>query len=164
LPPIEKSVLVLGDSNLSRITSTINKNVQIESYPGAKICHGTTLVKNYSYPAQPDKVILSFGINNRSSEPKNTSFQNLRTLIGTTLKKFPKSEIYFPLVHFSPELPSKEISNITALNQLAQEDLRRVTIIPCIDPSQFETSVNDPVHWTKQSANSILKHWLNHLN
>ena len=164
LPLIEKTVLVIGDSNLSRITSTTNKNIQVESYPGAKICHGNTLVKNYSYPAQPDKVILSFGINNRSSEPKNTSFQNLRTLIGTTLKKFPKSEIYFPLVNFSNELPSKEVSNLTTLNQLAQEDLRRVTIIPCLDPSQFETSVKDPVHWTKKSANSILKHWLNHLN
>jgi len=164
LPPIEKPILVMGDSNLSKITATTNKLVQVESYPGARICHASTLLKNYSFPQHPEKIILSFGINNRSSEPRTTSFQNLRTLIGSTSKKFPKAKIFFPLVNFSYALPSKETSNLKEFNRLAQDDLRRVTIIPCLDSSQFETSDKDPVHWTKKSANSILKHWLNHLN
>jgi len=164
LPPIEKPILVMGDSNLSKITATTNKLVQVESYPGARICHASTLLKNYSFPQHPQKIILSFGINNRSSEPRTTSFQNLRTLIGTTAKKFPKAEIFFPLVNFSHDLPLKETSNLRVFNRLAQEDLRKATIIPCLDRSQFETSDKDPVHLTKKCANSILKHWLNHLN
>ena len=163
LPPTEKPILIIGDSNLSRITSTPSKDVQVESYPGAKLCHADRIVSSYSHPQHPEKIILSFGLNNRSTEPRSTSFHNLRKLIGTTKKTFPKSEIYFPLVNIARNLPQREIENLKKLNHLAKNDLHRVTIIPCLDSSQFELS-SDPIHWTKQTANSIMKHWLHHLN
>ena len=137
--------------------------MQVESYPGAKLCHADRIVSSYSHPQHPEKIILSFGLNNRSTEPRSTSFHNLRKLIGTTTKTFPKSEIYFPLVNFAPNLPQREIENLKKLNHLAKTDLHRVTIIPCLDSSQFEIS-SDPIHWTKQTANSVMKHWLHHLN
>ena len=137
--------------------------MQVESYPGAKLCHADRIVSSYSHPQHPEKIILSFGLNNRSTEPRSTSFHNLRKLIGTTKKTFPKSEIYFPLVNIARNLPQREIENLKKLNHLAKNDLHRVTIIPCLDSSQFELS-SDPIHWTKQTANSIMKHWLHHLN
>ena len=50
LPLTEKPIRIIGDSNLSRITSTTNKNVQVESYPGAKLCHADRIVSSYSHP------------------------------------------------------------------------------------------------------------------
>ena len=109
-------------------------------------------------PQQPENIILSFGLNNRSTKHKSTSLHNLRKVIGATMKTFPKSEIYFPLVNFSPNLPQIEIGNLKKLNHLAKHYLCRVRIIPCLDLSHFETT-SDPVHWTKQSIwypNSLL--------
>ena len=62
-----------------------------------------------------------FGLSNRSTETKSTSRHNLRKLIGTTKKTFPNSEIFFPLVNFSPNLPQREIENLKKLNHLEKK-------------------------------------------
>ena len=55
LSPTEKPILTIGDSNLSRITSSTNKNVQVESYPGAKLCHADRIVSSYLFFQHPEK-------------------------------------------------------------------------------------------------------------
>ena len=93
----------------SRLDTSTTNNVQVKSYPGTKLCHADRIVSSYLHPQHPEKIILSFGLNNRSTEPRSTSFHNLRKLIGTTKKRtFPKSEIYFPLVNFATNLPQSK--------------------------------------------------------
>jgi len=60
-------ILIIGDSNLSNITTSPNDHVNIESFPGAKIAHITQLLtKLENQPStEPECVILSIGINDR---------------------------------------------------------------------------------------------------
>ena len=61
LPKISKCVAILGDSNISKITESKERYIQVKSYPGAKI---RNLEKMMIHPAEtdgthPEIVILS---------------------------------------------------------------------------------------------------------
>ena len=68
-------ILIIGDSNLSNITTSPNNHVNIESFPGAKIAHiRQLLTKLENQPStEPECVILSIGINDRENNPSSLS-------------------------------------------------------------------------------------------
>ena len=85
-------ILILGDSNLSRITTSPNNHVSIESFPGAKIAHMKELLTNLEdQPStEPEYVILSIGINDRENNPVSTSIPNIRKMAAKANQTFPK--------------------------------------------------------------------------
>ena len=75
-------MVILGDSNVSKITESTERDIQLESYPGAKI---RNLEQMMIHPAEtdgthPEIVILSVGINDRANKPGVTTIPNLRRM------------------------------------------------------------------------------------
>jgi hypothetical protein len=163
LPEAKKSLLVIGDSNLGRISSSPTQDVQIQSYPGAHFHHMTDILKEYQHTAKPDNLIISIGINNRSSEPKTTSFRQLQTMLNAANKFAPKAKIYIPIINFSHGLLPEEKRRLNELNK-AIEETKKAIHIPPLSYSDFNVRGFDRIHWTRDTANGMLQHWINHLN
>jgi hypothetical protein len=103
LPNISKCVVILGDSNVSKITESTERDIQLESYPGAKI---RNLEQMMIHPAEtdgthPEIVILSVGINDRANKPGVTTIPNLRRMAVRAGKCFPNSVIAIPEINCS---------------------------------------------------------------
>lgn len=151
-----REILIMGDSNLAKLPPILNKKVQIDWYPGAKLTHATHIIKNKT-PTEPKvtKVILSFGINDREIADLNMQKKNLGTLMEWAQQTFPNAVIYIPISNFSKTLPLQIQKNITQLNTTIEE---WYDFIPQLDESKFET-MNDRIHWTPATASNIWKHW-----
>ncbi|MGL5128560.1 MAG: hypothetical protein ACRC7D_10460, partial [Aeromonas popoffii] len=62
---VKKPIILMGDSNLSRIPYMVNSQVQVDSFPGAKFLHVANVLQKLTPNLQVQKVVLSVGINNR---------------------------------------------------------------------------------------------------
>lgn len=164
LPVVRKSLLVIGDSNLSRISASPIEDIQIESFSGAQFHHITNILKKYEHTEQPDKVLFNIGINNRKSNPAVTSLSELRNMLSAAQKCFPNSDLYIPAINFSDRLEAKDKENLERLNKAICETQKRAVPIPTLSSNYFKINGIDAIHWTVNTANSMLKHWLGHLN
>ena len=162
LPAIKKPLLVIGDSNLSRISSSPTEAIQIESFSGAQFHHINKILKNCEQTEKPDKIIISIGINNRKSNTGTTSLPEFRNMINQAKKCFPNSELYIPIINFSDHLEEKEKENLATLNEFLADQPKAITIPP-LSSNHFKVGY-DAIHWTTQTANAMVKHWLGHLN
>jgi hypothetical protein len=165
LPKISKRVVILGDSNVSKITESTERDIQLESYPGVKI---RNLEQMMIHPAEidgthPEIVILSVGINDRANKPGVTTIPNLRRMAVRAGKCFPNSVIAIPEINCSDRLPMVEQDHIMSTSK-SLLDIRGIVVIPKLEESSFETNVSDNIHWTPETANKMLTHWLDHLN
>jgi hypothetical protein len=162
-PLCKKEILIIGDSNLARITKQQPVNVQIESFAGATFQNFTNMLKNFdlSKPQPlPDKILVSLGINDRCSDPGKTSCRNFQTLVYHLNRIFPDSEIYFAELNFSDAMRQDEKRNLKELNKAFLES-QNIKVIPKLD--KIETQA-DHIHWIEHTANRMLDHWLSHLN
>ncbi|ESP01479.1 hypothetical protein LOTGIDRAFT_172648 [Lottia gigantea] len=57
LPALKKSTLIIGSSNLNRITKT-SSDTEIHSYPGAQIHHIQSILESYDHDPKPTTIIL----------------------------------------------------------------------------------------------------------
>lgn len=165
LPIITKRVVILGDSNVSRITESKERDIQVDSYPGAKI---RNLEQMMMHPAEtdgthPEIVILSVGINDRANKPSVTTIPNLRRMAARAGKCFPHSIIAIPEINFSDRLPLVEQEYIMRTSE-SLLDIKGIVVIPKLEESSFKTDTSDNIHWTPETANKMLTHWLCHLN
>ena len=141
------------------------RNIQVESYPGAKI---RNLEQMMIHPAETDGthleiVILSVGINDRANKPGVTTIPNLRRMAVRAGKCFPHSVIAIPEINCSDRLPMVEQDHIMSTSK-SLLDIRGIVVIPKLEKSSFETNVSDNIHWTPETAKKMLTHWLDHLN
>lgn len=164
LPNIIKPTLILGDSNLTRITQR-DPNVQIEPYPGAKINHLIQLIQSYSHQGIPKNILFNIGINHRSHWDRNEIVQSLQTLLRVTRKQFPKSRIMFSSLIYCNALfktHSREACNIRLFNQhinkLKGIHVRNLSTFNG-DPSGFKFA-KDGIHWMSETANDVFGQWL----
>ena len=157
-----KKYLILGDSNLSHIPDFPDRNVQVESFPGANFRHAEHVIvkAGTAQGLTVEKVVLSFGINCRANKPKETTVKNLQAAVRVTKSKFPYAEIYVPLLNFSGALPAQEKDNLRVLNEYIQ---RNQAFIPLLPEGDFETG-DDLIHWTLDTARAMFNHWMTHLN
>jgi len=165
LPQIVKKTLLFGSSNLSRINLDKHPEVQVECYPGANFNHFRTMVSKYMFKgkSQPDNIVLNIGINSKDANPASVCNQ-LRNMISSLRKTFPKSKLYFVELNFSNRLLASQKSCLNQIN-LAIKSLRDVKIIPAIAASDFEVG-QDNIHWTERTANRLYRSWMRclHLN
>lgn len=159
-----KPFVIMGDSNLKRFPPIQHPLVQIDCYPGAKLKHAIHILRYKTPPCDmTEKVILSFGLNDRDITSGPLLENNLLKLIETATNTFPQAEIIFSLVHFSHKLPLEQQHNLSTLNHLILQKLPKSQIIPRIPLHLFQTTA-DLIHWSPETAKHILTKWLLHLN
>ena len=169
---MHSDVVVLGDSNLSRATDygTQVRSIEFHSYPGATIKHLAQLMDpKFSPQNTPKAVVLSVGINNRQNHPQTFQTQ-LKNMINNAKAFFPNASIHIPLINIPPEIPEQEQANINALNTLLQSissNHDTFKTIPTLPQEGFQIDPKDKlhkIHWTEDTANSLITHWTAHLN
>lgn len=165
-PEIREKILILGTSNLSSITESPLPNIQIESYPGARVLHFSTLLdkaeKNRKF--EPEHVIISVGMNDKNNNPNTTTIPNLGKLLAKAKSVFPNSKIYMPQVTYSDRLHPNECSNLQTINKFIAQISEPITAITKLPGRVGLRRPDDPVHYDKSTANKILRHWLLNLN
>ena len=93
----------MGEQNVSRITAASVRNIQMESYPGARFQHFTDMLKDKDFPVGdkcPNIIIIALGLNGRSSDLQKTSIRNLSTLLTWIKKRFESSDIFLTEINF----------------------------------------------------------------
>ena len=101
LKPTRK-FLVLGDSNMARLPAILDEWVQVDCFPGANISHATHLLKhNTPTTGEVEKVILSFGINDKRRGNPSLLDNSLEKLIQVSKATFPNAKIHIPVINAS---------------------------------------------------------------
>ena len=159
---VNEKWLILGDSNLSRCPASTHQHFQMESYPGANFRHAESFIRRAR--VRPglvvERVVLSFGINNRGNKPRETTIKNLQATTRAVKNKFPYAQFWIVLINFSPELDQVEQQNLVTLNGYIHKNMPFVPLLP---DRLFRTE-SDHVHWTAETARYMMEHWVEHLN
>ena len=159
---IRKPNIIIGDSNLARISPFSDPELQVDSFPGATCIHVTSLMKKLNLHPEVETVVLSVGLNNclREQDP-TTAWKQLSQMVSTATSIFPMATIHIPLINASNRLTKRQQLLIQKLNSKIQEKL---TFLDKLENNRFEAELLDPVHWTKKTADAILKSWRRQLN
>jgi len=158
----ERKWLIIGDSNLCNFPEFFNKDLQIDSFPGAHFRHAQALMEK-TEPHQDlvvEKIILSFGINSRANKSKETTIKTVQAALRATKRKFPYADIWIPLVNYSTQLPTEEQDNLQILNEHVERNMPHIPLLP---ERKFRTQADD-VHWTSETGTAIFNYWMDFLN
>ena len=155
-----KKWVMIGDSNLSRLPSFQIPDLQIDSYPGANFRHAGAILSKATVLTGVEKLILSFGINCRSQKIRETAMKQVQTAFREARKRFPYAEIWIPQVNFSSRLPRQERAALMQLNDYLERNMPSIPLLSRVDFCTEE----DGVHWTRDTARAMLKHWADFLN
>ena len=161
LPEIIKSTLLFGSSNLSRLNLDKHPEVQVECYPGATFNHFRNMVTNYKGKSQPENIVLNIGINSKNQDG-TSAVNQLRNMISSIRRRFPRANIYFIELNFSDRLLASQKSCLNQIN-LAAKSIRDVKIIPALPAGDFEVG-QDEIHWTEATANKLYRSWMRYLS
>ena len=157
----QRPIIIMGDSNLSRLPVIRDSRIQVDAYPGARIGHAIHILR-FKTPPSPNtqKVILSFGLNHRDDSNASLLEANLATMVAKARATFPYAQLYIPLLNFNRTLPVEVKRRIQLINSAIW---KTNLSIPALSVSKFRTTA-DKVHWTAETAEEILQHWLHTLN
>ncbi|XP_049451946.1 uncharacterized protein LOC125900771 [Epinephelus fuscoguttatus] len=151
---VREKWLILGDSNVARFPPFKVTDLQIDSFPGASFRHIQGVLSKMDPVPMVETLILSLGLNSRTQSTQ-TSIKDLQRLIKVAKTKFPRAEIWLPLINFSRGLPQREQMHLHALNKYIRSNH---LFIPELLRSQFSTE-RDGIHWTHATATRLLQHW-----
>ena len=151
---VQRPILVLGDSNTSRLPKCNHKNVQVDSYPGARFCHALHILENTKRTDHVLKVILSFGINDKNAMVGGQVKRELGAIFKVAKERFPNAEVVMPLISFSKHLPNKCQRTLSHINTLIES----LPHLPKLPKAMFQT-VRDQIHWSPRTAEHMLSHW-----
>ena len=142
---------------MSRINLDKHPEVQVECDPGAKFNHFRNMVTNYKGKSQPENIVLNIGINSKHQDG-TSAVNQLRNMISSIRRRFPRANKYFIELHF---LASQK----SCLNQinLTAKTIRDIKIIPALTAGDFDVG-QDQIHWTEATANKLYRSWMRYLN
>ena len=177
IPKIEKSKLVLGPSNFSRIENVDSDDVQIVSYEGMKFGHLQKMLDNFKFGPnsrnpgiKPTHVTIMVGINDMD-RCKSTNKFDVSKIYTAAKTQFSESKISFCQVPMKRYVFTQtQCNTIDDLNEEIVKFCNRnsptqpIQCIPTIPVGDFEVDPADPIHWTPSCADKTIKHILNHLN
>ena len=174
IPKVTKDILVLGTSNLARVSFVARRDAQVVSYPGLKIDSLLKLLTAFQFGPkskdpgrQPSHVVLSVGINDRGLAPA-TNHVNIKKVIQEAKRQFPESKISVYQQPFDSKLTKKEKDTLVNLNETIEKECKshNLNCIRKIDRVKFAIapSGNDLIHWTEDCANATVDHFFNCLN
>ncbi len=88
-----KLTLKERDWNLSRIPTFDLPNLQIDSFPGAKLQHAANLIEKATVETKVEKKVLAFGLNNRTHRLRISAMRECVRLIQVTQEKLPDAQM-----------------------------------------------------------------------
>lgn len=153
---VAKETLIIGDSNLARISGCEEDTVQIDSFPGGSFQHVDNILSDVSVTKDVKHVILSFGVNSRAWAPQPHTYKNIDRAVQACKEKFPDAEVKIQLINYSRGLPAQEQDNLESINAFIRD---KHQYIPKIGRPKFSVCP-DKLHWTSATANNMLQHWL----
>lgn len=157
---LKKRYVIIGDSNVSRIPAFGIPDLQIDSFPGAKFQHAGNLVERATVALEPEILIMSFGINNRTQRCFTRASQEIHRAYRLARTRLPHTEILIPVINFSDLLAQEEQILLQEINEYIKSNINFLDALPS---HQFEVE-RDMVHWTSDTARAILEHWVRALN
>ena len=173
VPKVEKDTLILGDSNLARVSFVKRRDAQVVSYPGLNLRKMTSLLENFKFGhksdnpgRKPSHVVFSVGLNDRGCAP-STSEISLTKLMNRAQQEFPGSKISFYKQPFDLGLKTDEKLALKSLNNAIETKCKAKSLncIPALPESKFKVAGrNDMIHWSEDCANATIDHIFDHLN
>lgn len=152
--------IIIGDSNIDRFPPYHATGLQVDGFPGANLGHAEDILEHSTTRVRVEKIILAFGLNNRTQRAKDTAVKQLQRALRMCKLKFPCAQIMVPEINFSSSLPLQEKRRLTHLNShITALDNH----IPALQEDDFTTE-RDLVHWTPRTAQIMFEHWVCHLN
>lgn len=151
-----RKVLLMGDSNLSRLPPIADGRIQVDSFPGATLYQAASILGALSGPYRMvRRVVLAFGVCDKNSATRETFRRNLKTLAEAAEKEFPGARVYVAEIAYNPRalLPAE----VERLAQFNQEIRRRPFYLASPRPEEIHTV--DPVHWTSETAALVWSTW-----
>ena len=167
-PKLSAPTLIIGASNLSNITKSrvSKKDLDVCSFPGAKMFTFLKLLERTSPQTHVKKLLLNLGINDRGNSVKTTSLPQFHRVLQATRKVFPNAKLFVSSLQWDPRrISNSENANLEALHE-GFKSADGIDLIPKLASEKFQIAPEDKygIHWTKESANQMLDHWLHHLN
>ena len=172
IPRVTKPVLILGDSNLSRVTEVRRRDAQIVSYPGLKLDHLLKLLQRFKHGSdsqnpgmKPSRVVFVVGVNDRGLA-HSTNDLNMKKVINEASKVFQGSNILILQNQFSDRLSREEKDVLRKLNETITflSNKKAIDFIPPLDKKKFQSTWHDNIHWTERCANLTIDHIFQFLN
>lgn len=157
--------LVLGTSNLNRITTQPSRNIEIHSYPGGRFSHMSNMLSKFKPEARPQNVIIAMGINDSNSKEYLASIkQEISKTAALAKERFPASNVFLAEVNYSHMADSRLKARTEQINSCIRE--QKIKVLSSLPANKVYLDPRDKhgVHWTPATANSILAHWISSLN
>ncbi|KAJ4918176.1 hypothetical protein JOQ06_006448 [Pogonophryne albipinna] len=129
---VGKKWLIMGDSNLARLPPFTINDLQIDSYPGATFRHAEAIIKKATSSTVVEKLILSFGLNNRSNKVKQTTVKQLQAAVRAAKLRFPQAAIWIPVINYSHSLPYEEQKHLVHLNDYITQHQEHIPKLPSV--------------------------------
>lgn len=158
---VNKTVLFIGDTNLSRIPYFTEPGIQIDSFPDATLYHLSGILQKLQPNRDVQKVILSVGLNNcLQGNETSTTKKQIQQLHKHCHMAFPSATIFFPLINCSEKLKPHTKRLVEDFNTVLRG---KYNFLPKLQDARFKVSPTDNVHWLSDTAGAILDLWLKEL-
>ena len=157
---LKEKHVIIGDSNLGRIPTFDIQDLQIDSFPGAKLQHAANLIEKATVGTKVEKIVLAFGLNNRTQRLRISAMRECARVSQVTQEKLPDAQVWIPLINIPQSLPEGEKIFLDELNNYIEENY---SFIPLLPEEQFQVE-RDGLHWTAETARNMLEHWTRYLN
>ena len=168
-PRATTKTLILGDSNMSRISLKPNKDIEIQAFHGGRVEHMVAMLTKFQKRApdsEIDNVILAMGTNDtNSNSPIGKIERDIKRMNAVAKSKFPLATIVIPEVITTSTSTPQFTKRAQEINKVIQ-GVRSIQSIPRPPANRVTLEAGDKfkVHWSRDSANMILKHWNQALN
>lgn len=169
LPNFNEKVVFLGDSNLNRCTMTPDKmkSLEIHSFPGALPSHFTQMFRSDQKAHLNTKwAVLSVGINSRNNKIE-TNEDQIKKLLSQFHKWQPRINKAISLIQIDEKhFGQKTLETIEHMNTLIKKlaTKHNIALLEFIPDNEFKTTGKENIHWTTETANTILTTWAISLN
>lgn len=147
------SVVVVGDSNLARIPSFENADIQVDSLPRSACHHLHESLKKFKPVKEVREVVLSVGLNN--SVLLATTDKQLVLLVNMAKQTFT-----VPVINYSDRLDADQKHLLESINNTI---IKKYDFLNNINKLHFQVT-QDNVHWTPSTARMIFEVWTDQLN
>ena len=148
--------VIIGDSNVGKIPPFQEDDLQVDAFPGATFRHAEAILAKTTLSSAVRKVVLAFGLNNRSQKVEETTIKQLQKAVKVAKVAFPLAQIYVPLINFSRALPRLEQANLCRLNKYIAANCNSFPELPM---TAFTTD-SDQIHWSHSTAKCMYQHWV----
>jgi hypothetical protein len=168
IPPIEAPLLIIGDSQLTTLQTTLMPfpSVQIACYPGANGRSLFNILHKSASSAQPladlpATIIISLGINHRDWA-EATSAKEVKKFVSKCRRYWPRAHLHFCVANYlTKALSPTQTLNMQTFNKELMQNVPlhdSASLIAPLPDAEFHVQ-RDGLHWSRPTAQAMLMHW-----